>query len=158
MIVPFREEFLGPSSLDLTLGNRLLVEVRHTREMQELDISNTSPQKPYWMAPSEFLLAHTEQFFNIPEFIAARFALKSSRAREGIEHLLAGFADPGFHDSVLTLELLNVRRFHPVAIWYKMRIGQATFEYLHSEPQVSYAVKGHYNNDKSVSASKGYFE
>lgn len=157
MIVPFVPEMLNPSSLDVTLGKKLLIEVEHTRDMQELDISDTSVGNPYWMAPSEFLLAHTNEFFNVPDFIAARFALKSSRAREGIEHLLAGFADPGFHNSVLTLELQNARRFHSVPIWYNMRIGQVTFEYLNSPPLVSYAIKGHYNNDKSVSASKGYF-
>jgi len=157
MVVPFCPELLNPSSLDVTLGSTILVEVVHTREMQPVDISGTSKLHPYHISPQEFFLGQTEQLFNIPEFIAARFALKSSRAREGIEHLLAGFADPGFNKSVMTLELQNAKRFHSVPVWAGMRIGQMTFEYLSSPPEISYAIKGHYNGDTTVTPSKGYF-
>jgi dCTP deaminase len=94
--------------------------------------------------------------FNIPEDICAQFILKSSRAREGIEHLLAGFADAGFNNSVLTLELQNARRLHSVAIWHGMKIGQLVFMQMSALPEVSYAVKGHYNSDLTVKASRGH--
>lgn len=156
MVVPFNEELLNPASLDVRLGDTLLVEVDHTRDLLPVNIEHTSQSDPYWLEPGEFVLAQTQEQFNIPNDIAARFALKSSRAREGIEHLLAGFADPGFHGAVMTLELQNARRLYSVPIWYGMKIGQMTFERMESPPEVSYAVKGHYNKDVTATASRGH--
>lgn len=156
MVVPFDPELLNPASLDVTLGDTLLVEVEHTAELLPLSITTTTQADPYWLAPGEFVLAQTRELFNIPDDIAARFALKSSRAREGIEHLLAGFADPGFYGAVMTLELQNARRLHSVPIWTGMKIGQMTFERLAAPPEVSYAVKGHYNGDATTTASRGH--
>lgn len=156
MVVPYNEELLNPASLDVTLGTTLLVEVEHTPELQLLDISFRCQSDPYYLAPGEFALAQTQEIFNIPDNICAQFILKSSRAREGIEHLLAGFADAGFNNSVLTLELQNARRFHSVAIWPGMKIGQLVFMTMLAPPDVSYAVKGNYNNDRTVMASRGH--
>jgi len=156
MVVPYNEELLNPASLDVTLGGTLLVEVEHTAELQPLDISASTQGQPYYLAPGEFVLAQTSELFNIPEDICAQFILKSSRAREGIEHLLAGFADAGFNNSVLTLELQNARRLHSVAIWHGMKIGQLVFMQMSALPEVSYAVKGHYNSDPTVKASRGH--
>jgi dCTP deaminase len=156
MVVPYNEELLNPASLDVTLGTTLLVEVEHTPELQPLDISLHTQEQPYYLAPGEFVLAQTREMFNIPDDICAQFILKSSRAREGIEHLLAGFADAGFNNSVLTLELQNARRLHSVAIWPGMKIGQLVFMAMLAAPDVSYAVKGNYNGDKTVMASRGH--
>jgi dCTP deaminase len=156
MVVPFDPELLNPASLDVTLGDTLLLEVEHTAELMPLSIAGSSQAEPYWLAPGEFVLAQTRELFNIPNDIAARFALKSSRAREGIEHLLAGFADPGFYGAVMTLELQNARRLHSVPIWAGMKIGQMTFERLAAPAEVSYAVKGHYNRDTNATASRGH--
>jgi dCTP deaminase len=57
---------------------------------------------------------------------------------------------------VLTLELQNARRLHPVALWPGMKIGQLVFFQMAGLPDVSYAVKGHYNRDEAVTASKGH--
>ena len=156
MVVPYNEDLLNPASLDVTLGDRLMVEVEHRRELEIVGISHHTQTNPYWMAPGEFVLSQTREMFNIPDDIAAQFVLKSSRAREGIEHLLAGFADPGFHGSVLTLELQNARRLHSVPLWPGMKIGQIVFHRLEGQPEVSYAVKGHYNQDRTVAASRGH--
>lgn len=156
LVVPFDPDLLNPASLDVTLGSLLLVEVEHTSALQPLDIAHTSQANPFLLEPGEFVLAQTREMFNIPDDIAARFALKSSRAREGIQHALAGFADPGFHGAVMTLELKNMRRLHSVAIWHGMKIGQMTFEQLASQSEVSYAVKGHYNKDTTTTASRGH--
>lgn len=156
MVVPYNEELLNPASLDVTLGTTLLVEVEHTPELQPLGIGHYTQESPYLLAPGEFVLAQTSEMFNIPENVCAQFILKSSRAREGIEHLLAGFADAGFNNSVLTLELQNARRLHSVAIWPGMKIGQLVFMEMSALPEVSYAVKGHYNSDRTVMASRGH--
>ena len=86
---------------------------------------------------------------------AANFALKSSLARAGFEHLLAGFIDPGFSNSVLTLELKNARKMHPVPLWPGMRIGQVVWHRMTSSPNVSYRYSGRYNGDSKVTGCKG---
>lgn len=158
MVTPFDQSLVNPASLDVRLGSRIRIESATTTELILLDLEKEgwTERTPYLLRPGQFILAETIETFNIPNDVAAQFVLKSSRAREGIEHLLAGFADPGFHGSVLTLELHNSRQLHPVPIWPGMKIGQLVFYQMSQEPQVSYAIKGHYNNDKLVTGSKGH--
>ena len=156
MVTPFDPELLNPASLDVRLGDTLLIESAASPELVPYPFAKHSQDNPYWMRPGQFVLAQTLEVFNIPNDIAAQFVLKSSRAREGIEHLLAGFADPGFHGSVMTLELHNSRQLHPVAIWPGMKIGQMLFYVMADVPLQSYAVKGHYNGDLTVTASRGH--
>ncbi len=155
MVRPYCATLINPASLDVRLGDRLLIESKDTPELQPLSIEAHSQESPYWLAPGAFVLAQTLEVFHLPEFLSAQFALKSSRAREGLEHLMAGYCDPGWYDSVLTLELHNSRRFHPIALWPGMRIGQMIFHRLNSRPARSYVQTGRYNNDQSVTGSKG---
>ncbi len=155
MVVPFDPELLNPASLDVTLGNHLMVEVEHTPELQLVEIGHHTQDEPYWLAPGEFVLAETREIFNLPDHVAAQFVLKSSRAREGLEHLLAGYCDPGWHGSRLTLELHNSRRLHSIALWPGMKIGQMVFHSLAGRPERSYAVTGRYNLHERVHASLG---
>ena len=62
------------------------------------------------MPPGGFVLAATAEWIRVPVSMESVFQLKSSRGREGYEHALAGYIDPGFHGRV-TLELSNLRRF-----------------------------------------------
>ena len=155
MVVPFDPELVNPASIDVLLGDRLMVEVEYSSSMQIMGIGHCTKENPYWLAPGEFCLAETREIFNLPDFIAAQFVLKSSRAREGLEHLLAGFCDPGWHGSRLTMELTNARRYHSIAIWPGMKIGQMVFQRMQGIPASTYAVTGRYNQDLEVTASKG---
>ena len=92
---------------------------------------------------------------DVPIDVCGRFMLKSSRAREGLQHLLAGWIDPGWHGSVLTLELKNIRQLHPIGIWPGMRIGQVAFSKMSTVVGFSYAETGRYNNDRTVMQSRG---
>jgi dCTP deaminase len=155
MVTPFDPELVNPASLDVRLGDRLMIEVEHTAELQILGISHHTQADPYYLAPGEFCLAETIETFNLPDQIAAQFMLKSSRARSGLEHLMAGYCDPGWHGSKLTLELHNSRRFHSIPIWPGMKIGQMVFHQMSETPFKSYAVTGRYNNDQRVTGSRG---
>lgn len=155
LIWPYRKEQLNPASYDLTLGNTIMIEVADTSELQELDISGKTREHPYLLEPSHFVLAESQEVFNIPNQVAGEFKLKSSRARSGLEHLHAGFADPGFHGSRLTLELVNMRRFHPLPLYPGLLVGQMVFEQMLGSPLTSYAQTGRYNGDMKVTASKG---
>jgi len=109
MVWPFRPDLLNPASLDVVLGDVLMVEMPGQKELEPYSISSATAENPYWLTPGQFVLAQTREVFNIPNRVAAQFVLKSSRAREGYNNMLAGWADPGFNNSVLTLELQNCR-------------------------------------------------
>ena len=155
MVVPYDPALLNPASLDVRLGGTLLIESAESPALVEYPLQHHSEAEPYWLQPGQFVLAQTVETFHLPNTIAAQFVLKSSRAREGLEHLLAGFADPGWHGSVLTLELHNSRQLHPVRLWPGMRIGQMVWQRVAVPPLRSYAVTGRYNDDASVQESKG---
>lgn len=109
-----------------------------------------------YLAPGEFLLAQTVEIFNLPNYIAAEFRLKSSVARAGLDQALAVWCDPGFHNSVLTIELKNNTRYHTLVLEPGQKIGQIIF--FKGEPvtdEASYAARGQYNNLNEVTGSKG---
>jgi dCTP deaminase len=155
LIHPFDPERLNPASYDVALGDNIMLEVAETPELIRHSITGHSKEDPYWLQPGEFILAETQEIFNLPDdpAIAAQFVLKSSRARSGIQHMLAGFCDPGWHGSRLTLELKNVRQKHKVAIWPGLLIGQMVFMPLSDNPERSYAEVGHYNGHTTVMPS-----
>lgn len=155
MVEFYDQTLINPASLDVRLGHLLRVERRFSRSMRMTCISGRTQENPYWLKPGHFVLAQTIEVFNLPDSIAAQFVLKSSRAREGLEHLLAGYCDPGWNGSALTMELHNSRRLHPVALWPGMKIGQMVFHRMSSRPLASYAEVGRYNGDRQVTGSKG---
>lgn len=166
---------VNPASIDLTLGGSYLRELTHLtpgEPMQVVDLSQRESVawvKGRWdkdalgmyfdLYPGEFILSHTEQKFFMPDNLSGEYSLKSSLARNGLEHMLAGWIDPGFDNSVLTLELRNVTRHHVLRLRPGMPIGQVKF-FRHAPVPAdrSYRVRGHYNNDPSVSAIKKFKE
>jgi dCTP deaminase len=155
MVSPFDPTLINPASLDVRLGDTLLIESAQNPTMVPYPLARHSEVEPYWLRPGEFILAQTVETFHLPITVAAQFMLKSSRAREGLEHLMAGYCDPGWSGSVLTLELHNSRQLHPVALWPGMKIGQMVFHRMATPPERDYRVTGRYNGDASVQASKG---
>ena len=153
MVVPFNPELLNPASLDVMLGDFLMIETMHQQELLRLDISDKTEDDPYKLLPGHFCLAETRELFNLPDDISAQFVLKSSRARSGLNHLLAGWCDPGWHGSKLTLELKNERRHCPIKLWPGLKIGQMVFHWMSNIPQASYRLTGHYNNHETVMPS-----
>jgi dCTP deaminase len=153
MVVPFNAELLNPASLDVRLGDHLMIETMYQEDLLRMDISGKTEDDPYLLMPGHFCLAETCELFNLPDDISAQFVLKSSRARDGLNHLLAGWCDPGWHGSKLTLELKNERRHCPIRLWPGLKIGQMVFHFMSNVPQASYALTGHYNNHLTVMPS-----
>jgi dCTP deaminase len=149
MVSPYVEEHLNPASLDVILGDRIMIEVAGHPELQILGITGHTQEDPFW------ILAETREIFNLPEHVGAQFVLKSSRAREGWDHAEAGWCDPGWFGSRLTMELKNSRRMHPLPVWPGLRIGQMKFLLVSGRPDRSYAQTGRYNADLGVTSSKG---
>lgn len=79
----------------------------------------------------------------MPNDLAAEFRLKSSLARAGLDAALAMWCDPGWHGSVLTLELTNALKMHSLRFRPGLKIGQMVFHRGAPVPaHASYAVKG----------------
>lgn len=154
LVTPYDPALVNPASLDVRLGENILIETALTSHMQPRSIAGFTEERPFLLHPREFILAETVETFFLPSFLAGQFALKSSRARSGIEHLMAGYCDPGWSGSKLTLELQNARALHPVQLWPGMRIGQLVFHVMSARPAEDYSIVGHYNFDQQVTASK----
>ena len=155
---------INGASIDLTLGDEFLIEeMPKTQDGHcvELIQKQTPAMRPHagrmFLDPGCFCLAQTREKFNLPMDVAGHYMLKSSLARSGLQHLCAGFADPGWHGSVLTLELINHLRYHTLVLEPGMKIGQMVF-WRGSSPvpfERSYAARGQYNKSESVQQSKG---
>ncbi len=156
MVTPFDASLVNPASLDVRLGDTLLIESAESPELISYPLNlNNHTKDLYQLIPGQFVLAPTIEVFNLPNDVSAQFVLKSSLARKGLQHMLAGYCDPGWHGSVLTMELKNVRQLWPVPLWPGMRIGQMVFTKMLCQPKLSYRETGRYNNDKTVQQSRG---
>jgi dCTP deaminase len=158
-------ELVNATSIDVTLGSEILVEAApFTVDDLRIDLSKHQslptkrvviPEEGFILEAGAFVLAHTQQIFNLPRHISAEYKLKSSMARIGIDHLNAGWCDPGWHGSSLTLELKNVTRAHDIVLHRGDRIGQVVFfSHEHVGDDYAYDMRGRYNNDKTVSGAK----
>ena len=155
LVTPFDESLVNPCSLDCLLGDEIMIESAQTPEMTtKLSIADTTKDDPFLLKPGQFILATTRETVTIPDDLSAIFMLKSSRAREGIEHSHAGFIDAGFSGTI-TLEISNVRQLHPLPLWAGMKIGQLVFSRLDEIPLNPYWQTGRYCGDQTVTPSKG---
>lgn len=153
---------VNSASIDLVLGKNIMVERQRAGTVNMLDKSGDHLQKVemglggYVLQPGESILAETVEVFNLPNNISAEYKLKSTMARNFVDHFNAGWADAGWNGSVLTLELTNHNRWHGIRIVPGMKCGQMCF-FEHSEvpKDRSYASRGQYNGDLSVTAGKG---
>ena len=143
LVNPYDESLINPSSLDIRLGNNLIIDDKIT------DISHHTKNNPYILEPNEFVLAETLEYLTVPSNVAIELKLKSSRAREGLSHALAGWVDNGFH-GVLTLELKNYSTRKPVFIYPTLKIGQLI---IHPTEEPTTPYKGKYSGFNTVMGS-----
>lgn len=152
--------YVNSSSIDVHLGPEIHIEGsgRHAGVIalanKELPVmhSQTMYADGYVMLPGQFILAHTAETFTLPDDISGEFKLRSSVARAGLNHALAGWADAGWHGAQLTLELKNTLQHHSIRITPGLRIGQMVFYRHKPVPESrSYRARGRYNGTKGVS-------
>lgn len=147
---------INAASMDVRLGSTFLVEGQPSKmldyrkrdrpEMMETQLTEGG----YAIQPGEFFLAHTIEKCNFPDNIAALFRIKSSMGRIGLEHMDAGWVDPGFNGA-LTLEFKLMLNRHWVQVRPGDRIGQLIF--FRGNPvsaDKSYRTKGNYNGADGV--------
>lgn len=122
-IVPLDEERVKAHTIDLRLGNHLLLlfkreDIRGTvinpqiadvmsvvkRHSEEITLSEG---QVFPLEPGRLVLAKTLERVALPHYLAARVEGKSGFARVGLQtHVTAPIIHPGF-DNVITLELIN---------------------------------------------------
>jgi deoxycytidine triphosphate deaminase len=168
VVRPVPDANVNASSIDVRLGAKLLAETRDPKlpddELTVLELGQREPlfteefditAEPFLLYPGCFVLAHTLEEFDLPLHLSAEFRLKSSVARMGLGHALAVWCDPGWTGSTLTLELHNLTREHVISLRAGDKVGQVVFHRHDPVPRErSYAIRGHYNGDKTATATK----
>lgn len=156
---------INAASIDITLGKKILKEADDAlfdkykyislREREPMATQERSCASGFNLYPGQFILAQSQQEFYLPDDISAEYKLKSSMARIGINHALAGWCDAGWHGSVLTLELMNCTNNHVIKLHEGDPIGQMILFHHRKVPKdKSYAARGRYNGDKEVKGMK----
>ena len=109
-------EQVQPASIDVRLAGKFLVSGKGAKitigedgkieyhgfkevELEEGDVIKISRGK--------LVIASTIERFNMPPNIAGQFLMRSSAGRRGLDHLHAGYLDPGWHGHI-TLELTAI--------------------------------------------------
>ena len=154
LLTPFRPENIEPASVDLCLGDELMMPQRaHSMEcvdlntpraiMQEISIG----ERGFVMHPGEYALGCTEETVTLPDNIVGKIVGKSSLERFGLAvNLSAGWIDPGFRGRV-TFGMINLLRV-PIVLRAGKKCCQITFAYTTSD--VSNAYNGHYQDSEGV--------
>ncbi len=149
MVEPYNPRHCSPCSIDLTIGDHVLVESLDDNGNGWVEIDITDGMQ---VIPKQFLLATTEEVITMPEDMCGQIILRSSAARAGWNHALAGFIDPGFSGQV-TLELTNQLQLNQLTITKGDRLVQLVLHSLNEAPLHSYSVVGNYRNQRRVTPS-----
>lgn len=157
LVDPYDPLLLNPASIDLLLGGQ------HRRAHpfwgtftgnDPLELTSLSEiplwgepvdllrGESFWIMPGEFILCHSLETVNIPIDACAFLYSKSSTSRKGLEHLHAGYGDPGFSGQ-WTWELHNVSPA-PVRLWVGEPLMQMVLMQMATQPERSYAITGRY--------------
>lgn len=131
LVSPFDFNQINPASIDLRL----------TGDFVDLHTGDRFYGDSLEIKPGGAFLASTIEYVCIPDWCCATLYLKSSAARRGLDHALAGWIDPGF-EGQLTLELHAHR---PVTIEAGKCYVQMVVTKMSAPPYSNYQVTGRYN-------------
>lgn len=134
---PFDIDCINPASIDLKLGG----------EFVDLELDIRFRSNIITISPGDAILATTLEYIKMPANRVGVLYLKSSLARQGLDHALAGFVDPGF-EGQLTMELHSHR---PITLRPGQRIVQLVL-YECYEPARPY--NGRYQGQKGPTRAK----
>jgi len=147
LIDPFKEEMVGPCSVDLHLSSIFTI-FRAGKILSQNNIAQLiaatqeidTGKEDFTLSAGQFVLAQTEEKIAIPTNIAATLEGKSSNARLGIIVHAAGLVNPGTglkKPTRLTLEIYGMQN-NTVALQPGMPIIQIIFHRLTSPAIVGY--------------------
>ena len=138
---PLDLDQLGPTSIDLTLGNefRVFKKVREIFHVKE-DVQFEAVSESIYVTDGNFLLVMpgelvhgiTHEKIQLPTNLAGRIEGRSRFARIGLMiHMTAGLVQPGCNNKQV-LEISNMSSM-PLALYPGTRICQIVLEEVHGE-------------------------
>lgn len=137
-------KFETPQLVDLTM-----------KETPSLVKMKKSDEGKYYIFPNMFFLASTQGVCNFPNWLSAIVELRSSTGRIAINHMKAGWIDPGFSSANITLEFKNESP-HTYLISSNCCFIQLCFHKSYPvSKKYDYRTKGSYNGVYGTVASKG---
>lgn len=143
---------VNPASVNLRIGTVLTIE-SPGGGTYDVDISDLHPGNPFLVDPGEWILTHTQEIVTLTDSMEAEVCLRSSAARAGWQHALAGYIDPGWSGQI-TLEFQNVRRFQVLPIYPGLQLCQLRVRRLDLAPDRDYSATGRYQGDMGVQGNK----
>lgn len=153
---PYDSEMVNPASVDLRLGNRLrepmwywrpglwrLFWLLHRRDPIKWPLwGKEQIFEEYVLRPGKFVLCASEEYTKLPEDMVGILMAKSSTGRIGLEHLHAGWGDPGF-EGQWTWELVNVAPW-PVLLKAGKPVMQLALIRTVGKADKDYSITGRY--------------
>jgi dCTP deaminase len=98
--------------------------------------------RKYHLYPGKFVLCHSLEYTRLGKTMSGILLLKSSTARNGLQHLFAGYGDPGFAGE-WTWELTNVSPW-PITLEFMKPLMQLVLFDNGTEPILDYTKTGSY--------------
>jgi dCTP deaminase len=154
---------INGASINLRLDSKIKVESRQPMFNNPVTLGKsesltfddvTIDEQGFSLYPNAFILASTIETINLPCNLSAFVCLRSSSARNGLEHLNAGFIDPCFNGTI-TLELKNMTNHHILRILPLMDLVQITIhENYPVASEYSYAKTGRYQHQQGVTEAR----
>jgi dCTP deaminase len=146
------ESMINSASIDLHIGTSLLVEGISPYWIDWPTFAECTATEPYLLEPGELCLVATREWMNIPSDLAGDIKLKSSRAREGFDLVLAVHIDPGYRGRP-TLEVRNNRQRNSLPLYPGFRFAQLILKQLDRPAEHPYV--GRYQGATVAEGSKG---
>lgn len=159
----FTSDQIQPGSIDCRLGDdfRIIDSYKIIQEFDKPVIytqvysdSEVFSDGSVLIAPHQFMLATTEEYFKLPSNLTAFVEGRSSIGRMGLCVQNAGWVDPGFEGKI-TLELYNESPNY-IKLTPGQRVCQMVFAYLDQDCQNPY--NGKYQKQGSTFGSLLYLD
>jgi dCTP deaminase len=167
-VVPYNPERVNPASLNLEIGPTVLIEGGAASDLRDAGVGGAFTAGSFdWetglhrldmrelpsgylkVPPGGWVLAEVAERVTIPPTMEGVICLRSSAARIGWDHCLAGYVDPGYSGR-LTLELVNCRRDRALPLAPGMLLVQLRLSLLAGTPEQHYGSTGRYQGDEVV--------
>lgn len=154
-IDPVEPHQIQPASVDIRIGSSFStlkstglapVEMSSKLEYETLQADR------FVIAPGQFVLASTLEYFRLPANLTAFVEGRSSIGRLGLFIQNAGWVDPGFEGEI-TLELFNASQ-SSIVLESGWRVGQLVFAQLDDDAENPY--RGKYQGQRGATGSQIY--
>ena len=154
---PVTEGQVQPASVDIRLGDSFSI-VDDTADNiitmgSEIQYKTIKADR-YLLLPGQFVLATTQEYFELPDDLTAFVEGRSSLGRMGLFIQNAGWVDPGFKGEI-TLELYNANRC-AIELQAGRRVGQLVFAKLDDHALNPY--NGKYQGQRGATGSRVFMD